>query len=165
MRFGVISDTHGREKNTRQAVRLLQQKQVDCVLHCGDVGSPEIVPLLAEWPTHYVLGNVDLEIADRLQAAIEQQPQHTLHGRFAELEIAGRKIAMLHGDDLQRKQKEIESGTWDLLLYGHTHQAACDLAGEMIVLNPGALHRAAEYSIAIVEASELDIEIVALERS
>ena len=57
--IGVISDTHGHIVNTRRAVRMFESMQVQQVLHCGDIGSPEIPPLFDAWPTHYVLGNVD----------------------------------------------------------------------------------------------------------
>ena len=59
MRLGVISDTHGNLDRTERAVRLLRHWRVEQVIHCGDVGCAEIVGLLAPWPAHFVLGNVD----------------------------------------------------------------------------------------------------------
>ena len=59
MLLGVVSDTHGQTDYTLDAVRMLESLEVDAVLHCGDVGSAEVVRLFKPWPTHFVLGNVD----------------------------------------------------------------------------------------------------------
>ena len=73
--IGVVSDTHGHVVNTCKAVKLFESMAVQAVLHCGDIGSPDIPPLFAAWPTHYVLGNVDgsgrqlLELVDAINAA------------------------------------------------------------------------------------------------
>ena len=97
MRIGVISDTHGHVSNTLAAVRLLESLEVEQVLHCGDIGTPEIPKLLAAWPTHFVFGNCDHE-TDELQEAIAAAGL-TCHDRFGQIELAGRKIAIIHSDD------------------------------------------------------------------
>ena len=72
MRIGVVSDTHGHVPFTRDAVRMLEQLEVELVIHCGDVGSVEIVSLFSAWPTHFVLGNVDADDS-QWDAVIEAQ--------------------------------------------------------------------------------------------
>ncbi len=62
MRIGVVSDTHGHVEFALAAVRMLQSLDVAEVLHCGDIGSPEIVMLFRSWPTHFVFGNVDYDV-------------------------------------------------------------------------------------------------------
>src|SRR5688572_27808371 len=121
MLLGIISDTHGHVRNTVDAVDRLRAAKVEQVIHCGDIGSPAIVDLLKEWPTHYVLGNVDHDI-DELQAAITSAA-HTFYERFGILELAEKRIAFLHGDDSRRWHAAVNDGTWDLLCYGHTHKA------------------------------------------
>lgn len=59
MRIGVLSDTHGQLAFTRQAVAMLESCEVEQVIHCGDIGSVDVVRLLAPWPTHFVFGNCD----------------------------------------------------------------------------------------------------------
>src|SRR3954454_1737270 len=99
MRLGVVSDTHGHVQYACAGVRMLESLGVKAVLHCGDIGSVEIVPVFAAWPTHFVFGNVDVgSQAEELRAAIESAGQ-TCHGRFGEIELAEIKIALLHGDD------------------------------------------------------------------
>ena len=160
MRLGVVSDTHGHVPHAREAVRMLHSLEVETVLHCGDVGTAEIVELFAPWPTHFVFGNCDGDRA-ALAAAIAAQGQ-SCHGQFGRLELAGIKIALLHSDDRRTFQQAIASGEFDLVCYGHTHQASLDQQGRTLVLNPGALYRAQPHSLAVVELPTLQATIVPL---
>ncbi len=160
MLIGVVSDTHGHREFTMNAVRMLESLEVDEVIHCGDIGSAEIVELFSPWPTHFVFGNVDYE-EDELRTAIEQAGQ-TCHNRFGSLVREGKSIAVLHSDDGPRFRQTIDSGGYDLICYGHTHRAALEKQGKSIVLNPGALYRAAKKSIAIVELPAVRIEHISL---
>ena len=160
MRLGIVSDTHGHVPYTHAAVDVLATRKVDVVLHCGDIGSTVIVPLFAAWPTHFVFGNVDRNEAD-LRRAIESAWQ-TCHGRFGRLELAGRRIALIHSDDGVLFRQTIGGGGFDLVCYGHTHVAEHHLEGRTLVLNPGALYRANPHSLAVVELPGLEVEHVAL---
>ena len=160
MRIGVISDTHGHIENTMAAVRMLEALQVERVLHCGDICSPQIPRLLAGWPTHFVFGNCDHGadlIATREAIA---SAGLSCHERFAALELAGRKIALLHSDDLRLFRLVKSSGEYDLVCYGHTHQAAQHREGNTLVLNPGALFRATPHTIAVVDLATMEATIM-----
>ena len=146
MRIGVISETHGDFDRTKNAVRVLASLAVEQVLHCGDIGSPAIVTLFSDWPTHFVFGNVDRD-HDSLRKMIEACHQ-TCHGPMATLELAAVRIAIVHGDDTQRLAETIASGQWDLVCCGHTHLAKEERVGRTLVLNPGAVTRAARCSVA-----------------
>jgi predicted phosphodiesterase len=76
MLLAVISDTHGHVEYTLQAVLKLESLDVDRVIHCGDIGSAAIPPLLARWPVDYVLGNVDRD-SESLRRAIEAASRGT----------------------------------------------------------------------------------------
>jgi putative phosphoesterase len=157
MKIGVVSDTHGHVPYARDAVRMLESLDIELVIHCGDIGSPEIVELFAAWPTHFVFGNVD--DPRRLGGAIGAAGQ-TGHGRFGSLELAGRKIAFLHGDDTALLRQTSTSGKYDLVCHGHTHIARQAQEGRTLILNPGALYRATPHSIAFVELPALAATIV-----
>ncbi len=160
MQLGIVSDTHGHVPYALEAVRMLESLGVEAVLHCGDIGSPEIVGLFSAWPTHFVFGNVDHDEAD-LRRAIRDAGQ-TCHGRLGTLELAGRKIAFLHGDDTALLRETIDSGKWDLVCHGHTHIARQMRQGNTLVLNPGALYRATPHSLAGVELETLAATIISL---
>jgi putative phosphoesterase len=157
MRIGVISDTHGHAANTLAAVRMLQSLEVEVVLHCGDIDTPEIPRLIAGWPVHFVFGNCDRH--DELRAAIVAAG-HQCQERFAALELAGRRIAMIHSDDGRRFREVQTSGEYDLVCYGHTHVAEFHTIGRTLVLNPGALYRANPHTIAVVDLATMQATIV-----
>jgi putative phosphoesterase len=153
IRIGIVSDTHGQSRFTLEAIRLLESLEVAQVIHCGDVGSPDLVRLFQTWPTHFVLGNVDRE-ASRYRRVAEESGNR-LWDRFGELELAGRRIAFLHGDDGMRLRETIQSGDYDVVCHGHTHLPEIRRVGTTMVLNPGALYRAKAHTIATLELPEL----------
>lgn len=155
MLIAVVSDTHGHLEFTRDALRILESIQVERILHCGDIGSVQIIGLLSPWPTHFVFGNVDHQ-HDMLREEIRREGM-TCHDLFGDLELEGRRIAMLHGDDERLLQKTIDSGQWDLVCHGHTHVAEQRYRGKTLVLNPGAVYRARARSIAVVELPSMEV--------
>lgn len=154
MRIGIVSDTHGSVEKTRPAIRMLEALEVEAVLHCGDIGSPEIIEMFAPWPTSFVFGNCDYD-HQGLREAIESAGQ-TCCGEFGELELAGVKIALLHSHDRRRFVDAIDSGDYGLVCYGHTHVPATEIEGKTLVLNPGALYRADPHTIAVVELPSVE---------
>ncbi|MGH7192648.1 MAG: metallophosphoesterase family protein [Candidatus Saccharimonadales bacterium] len=157
MRIGVVSDSHGHVANTGAAVRMLESLEVERVIHCGDVGGDEIVAQFSRWPTHFVFGNVD--DPRRLRLAVEAAGQ-TFHEAFGSLELAGRRIAFLHGDDAPLLRQTIAGGQYALVCHGHTHLAKQSRQGPTLVLNPGALYRATPHSIALVELPAVEATII-----
>ncbi len=155
MRIGVVSDSHGHLDNVRAAVRMLESLGVEQLIHCGDIGSADVVRLLDPWPTHFVFGNVDDDLPG-LRAAI-RAGGHTCHERQGDMLLAGRRIAVVHGDDGRLLRQLIDGGRFDLVCHGHTHVAAQRLVGRTRVLNPGALYRAAYHSLAVVDLPQLEI--------
>jgi putative phosphoesterase len=160
MLLGVISDTHGHIANTLTAVRMLESLQVAAVVHCGDIGSPDIPKLLAAWPAHFVFGNCDHDV-DELRSAITENGM-ACYGLFGNLQLGGRRIALLHSHDARLFRQVTTSGEYDLVCYGHTHQAEQHRAGKTLILNPGALYRATPHSLAVVQLDTMEATIVPL---
>ena len=160
MRLGILSDTHGQVALTRNAIRMLESLDVEAVLHCGDIGTPEVVELFTAWPTHFVFGNCDYDHAE-LALAIKKAGQ-TCHGLFGDLEFAGVRIALLHSHERQRFRQTVDSGDYRVVCYGHTHVAATDQRGDTLVLNPGAIYRANPHSIAVLDLPSVEATIVEL---
>src|SRR5205085_6025996 len=59
MRLGILSDTHGNLATSAAGVRALLDAGAEYLIHCGDVGSTEILELLAGHPAVFVFGNTD----------------------------------------------------------------------------------------------------------
>jgi len=160
LRIGVVSDTHGNMANTLTAIAQLHELQVTHVIHCGDIGSVQIVPLFSGWPAHFVLGNVD-DDESGLRWVVEDQGS-TFHGRVGRIELEGKHIAVIHGDDHAALQTAIRSGEFELVCTGHTHRRELRREGQTLVLNPGALHRANPKSFAVVDWPQGDVTFVDL---
>jgi putative phosphoesterase len=153
MRIGIVSDTHNHVANAMAAADVLSKQSVEAVLHCGDIGGPKIVEAFAAWPTHYVLGNTDDRPAT-IEKAILAAGQ-TFHKSFGDIQLANRRIALLHGDDSRRLAEAITSQEYDLVCSGHTHVPAMRRDNHTLVLNPGALYRARPHTIAIVDLTDM----------
>jgi putative phosphoesterase len=162
MRIGVISDSHGHVENTTAAVRLLATSEVEQVLHCGDIDTEEIPALVTPWPAHFVFGNCDRR-KDELRRAIVAAG-HTCHGRFGAIELHGRKIALIHSDDTQLFRQVQTSGEYDLVCYGHTHEAEYHRIERTLVLNPGALYQANPHSLAVVDLTTMQVKILPIDK-
>jgi putative phosphoesterase len=141
MRIGIVSDTHGRTATAARALELLREAGAELILHCGDIDTPETAACFAGVPTHFVFGNCD-RWRDELREAIRGAGA-SLQEPFGHLELAGKHLAWLHGDDFRLKHDLEQSGAFDYLFYGHTHVASEDRVGTTWVINPGALFRAA----------------------
>ena len=160
MRIGIVSDTHGHVENARRARNMLDAFEVDAVLHCGDIGSVDVVAVFRGLPTHFVFGNVDTDPAS-LRGAI-RRAELSCHERFGALELGGVSIALLHGDDDRARRDAIESGSYRMVCSGHTHVPLEQWHGDVLTLNPGALYRAKPHTLAIVELPSLEAEIISL---
>jgi putative phosphoesterase len=151
MKIGILSDTHGRLDRTRSAIRLLRERGVELILHCGDIDSPATVRLFTDIATHFVLGNWDLE-PTKLRSAMRAIGA-ACHGDFGQLRLAGKRVAWLHGHVRGRRQRLEMSQEWDFVFYGHSHKAEAHRSGRTLVLNPGALHRAKVKTVAVVDVA------------
>jgi len=154
MRLGVLSDTHGHAANTKHAVEKFKQLDVEQILHCGDVGSEEVVSQFSQWPTYFVAGNCDYP--DELGEIVKRNHQHW-EGLFGDLCIEDRQIALLHSHEQHRFDAAVASGQYDLVCYGHTHKYEHHTVGKTHVLNPGAMYRAPQFTIAVVELTTMEI--------
>jgi putative phosphoesterase len=140
MRIAVLSDTHGRQDAVRRALADLRERGITTVLHCGDIDDADTVLLFRGFTAHFVFGNCDWD-REGLRSAMAEIGA-PLHEIFGHVEIAGRKLAFLHGDDKRLMNDVEQSGAYDFLFYGHTHHAEEHATGPTRVINPGALHRA-----------------------
>jgi uncharacterized protein len=105
-------------------------REVDHILHSGDVGKVEIlVELQALAPLTAVYGNTDgLEVRERV-------PQ------VAAIELDGFNVVVTHGDQLGHPTPAGLHEAFpdaEIIVYGHTHKALLELVDKTItVMNPG----------------------------
>ena len=163
MRIAIVSDTHSRHRTVSKALALIEAHDVSAILHCGDIEDAETVHLFRQFPTHFVLGNCDSD-SPELRCAIDESGA-TLQEPFGNLEMDGKKIAWLHGDDLRLFREVERSGHFDYLFYGHSHHPEQHRTGPTLVVNPGALHRATVKSFVVLDLATGKLESVPVEMS
>lgn len=159
MRIGIISDTHDQIARTTRAVSRLIEAGAEAVVHCGDLTRPDVVDEFAGIPTYFVLGNNDYDEGGlrRAMAAING----VCLGRVGELELGGKRIAVTHGD-LTREVRLLASRNPDYLLLGHSHVAADYYEGATRWINPGALHRAAGWTVGLLDLATDAYSVLAI---
>ena len=156
MRIGIVSDTHDRSEAVSEAVRLLEEQQVELILHCGDIESVETVQLFKPLPTHFVFGNWDKERA-KLSAAIKG-----IGGWYSEsfgaIELGGKRIAWVHSHERHQLYQLERSDYFDYVFYGHTHVREQHRTGRTLVANPGALFRANPKTCCVLDVASGEIK-------
>jgi uncharacterized protein len=126
VRLGIISDTHGLLRPEVFEVF----KQVDHILHAGDVGQPQLlIELEAIAPLTAVYGNVD---GPELRARLPQ---------VAEVELDGFAVVVTHGDQFGHPTPATLHAAFpraEIIVYGHTHKPLLELVDRTVtVMNPG----------------------------
>lgn len=138
MRIAVISDTHSRTASVQAALRVIAERGVEVIIHCGDIQDGDTVRLFPAH-THFVIGNCDYDRGE-IETAVGEIGA-TLHGAWGHLELAGQSLAFTHGDDRRLLYDLEHANTFDFLFHGHTHIANENRIGKTRVINPGALQR------------------------
>jgi len=123
MKVCIVSDSHDRGEPLAQAVREAKAQGAEVVLHCGDlIGTQTLRPTLAlGLPVHIIHGNNIGDPQSLHRWAAESHGQLRYHGVDGRLELAGKRIIMLHYDDYGYAMAC--TGHWDLVCCGHSHRA------------------------------------------
>ncbi len=157
MRIAIVSDTHSRTPAIVRALELIAERKIPLIVHCGDIEDDEAVRLFPSY-THFVFGNCDHDKSGIRRAVGEIEA--TLHEPFGHLEIAGKTLGFLHGDDHGLLRDLIQSKAFAYIFHGHTHVRRDEHIGPTRVINPGALHRARPKTFAILDVDMGELEMV-----
>jgi putative phosphoesterase len=145
----IVSDSHDRADALAEAVREAKAAGAEAVIHCGDlIGAQTVKPALAQGlPMHLIHGNNvgDTQALHRQSNASGGLLQY--HGADARLELAGRRVFVVHYDDYGYAMAC--TGQWDLVCCGHSHKAEVrKVTGvngkETCLVNPGTVAGLAE---------------------
>src|SRR5579871_942509 len=162
MRLGILSDTHDELDRTRRAVQLLCDAGAEALVHCGDLASPPIVAACAALPGWFVLGNHDADGVPALRQADAEAGVVCL-GWGGVVALAGKRVGVAHGH-LTADVRRVLAERPDYLLTGHAHYPSDGAAGAVRRINPGALHRADAYTVAVLEVESGLLEFLRVDR-
>ncbi|MFH1064173.1 MAG: metallophosphoesterase [Candidatus Woesearchaeota archaeon] len=150
MKIGLISDTHDNVANIQRAVKKFQEENVDLVIHLGDIVAPATLQFFQGLKMKVISGNCDGDV-DHIRSKCSDFGFEYLGG-FAELELEGKRIYLMHQDPSVEAPEKI--GEYDYIFHGHTHVRRDEVADGTHIVNPGAHYYKTEGTIAVVDIGE-----------
>lgn len=169
-RIGIISDTHGSLKDTKDALRLFGA--IDLLIHVGDVlyhgprnplppgyGPKELAAYLEQWPDEaivFVRGNCDADVDEMVLG-------HDLSCAVRVIDVGPVRILALHGyRESERARLELADRVdADLVVTGHTHVKVLRETQGRVLLNPGSttLPKDGSRSAALLDLDAREIQM------
>ena len=134
----MLGDTHVHPPHFKKAVKVLNREAADRYLHIGDFISPFVIPVLATLAGE-VSGAYENNDGDHdlLRQRCRETGNVSIAGTFSEFHADGVRIALLHGHEGAILDVIVESGLYDVVVYGHSHRAGIAEKGPTLVINPG----------------------------
>lgn len=158
MKIGILSDTHDQIHRTQRAIQMLAGAGAEYYIHCGDICGQAVLDLFAGLPAACVWGNNDYDQGS-LGPYAESIGVRAL-GTIGVLDLGGKRFAVTHGDRRGLIRSALETPGVDYVLMGHTHILRDERMGGLRIINPGALHRAALKSVALLETTSDELQII-----
>lgn len=158
MKLGLVSDTHDNLETVESAVEFFLEQEVDAVVHCGDMVAPFTAELFdADFDFYAVRGNNDGEWD--LKKTVEEFGE--FYNNIAELEFENSLVAVYHGTEEELVSALVESGKYDYVLRGHTHEKNLREEDETVEINPGGIavpFAPGSFHVATLELPEGEIQ-------
>ncbi len=169
MKLAVVSDTHDHMNNIIKAVSIINERNVDIVLHCGDY----VAPFVKDWfnnlndnikNKHFygVWGNND---GERFYLGKYLGQICNIVGYEFLKDLDGKKVYASHMPSQTTIDALISSGKFDIVLSGHTHIVINKKHDNGVLeVNPGELcgYLTKKATFAIVDTNRMQAEIIEL---
>lgn len=163
MKIGVLSDTHNAVEATRRAVDQLVDSDAEVLIHCGDFTEwPMLEVCTVGLPFYFVFGNNDADTVPSLTRSAAELGANCLEWRGM-LELGGKRLGVTHGHMKSDVAPLLEAKP-DYLLTGHSHQKGDWHDGPTRRVCPGALYRAKEYTVALIDLDRDDVRFLTIKK-
>jgi putative phosphoesterase len=165
MIIGIMSDTHDNLVAIDRALKIFRDRDLDVLIHLGDIISPFALAKILEFPVKIMIitGNNDGDILQLKELAVKGGA--TLKQFMYTINIDGKKLFLTHGFGSKEQTKSYVdavamTGFYDIVLYGHTHEATAYYLGRTLVLNPGEVcgYLTGKQTIAIINLETMKYE-------
>ncbi len=165
MLIGAISDTHDNLPQIEKAVKYLNDQKVGLVLHAGDYIAGFVIPKFKQLNCKLigVFGNNDGD-HELLKKRFSETTNCTIHDRFAAVTVEGYRIALLHGEEIELLNVIVNSGYFDTVIHGHTHNSSVEKMGKTLAINPGELcgYLTGKSTLALLDTVKHEAKIIEL---
>jgi uncharacterized protein len=165
MLIGAVSDSHDNIAMIEKAVEALNSQNVGLVLHAGDYCSPFTIAHFKKLHCNFigVFGNNDGD-NQLLIKRFQETTNCVIRDRFTQVNAEGYRIALLHGDETELLNVLIDTGYFDAVIHGHSHNKGIEQRGKTLVINPGELcgYLTGKASFALLDTERKEAKIVEL---
>jgi hypothetical protein len=165
MLIGAISDTHDNLPQVEKAVKYLNSQKVGLVLHAGDYVAGFVIPKFKQLNCKLigVFGNNDGD-HELLKKRFSETTNCTIHDRFAAINVEGYRIALLHGTETELLDAIIDSGYFDAVIHGHSHNKSIEKKGKTLAINPGEVcgYLTGKCTVALLDTAKHEAKIIEL---
>ena len=151
MKFAAFSDTHDNVEAIRDLVREIKKEKFDILFHAGDVISPFALREFSGLDNlHIAFGNNDGDRQKLIEIALQNG------WKIADV-ITFKNIAVYHGTT--KEILDLLSKKFEIVIYGHTHEAVIKRDGKRTLVNPGEVcgYLTGKRSYAVYEDGEFSI--------
>jgi hypothetical protein len=165
MLIGAISDTHDNLPQVEKAVKYLNDQKVGLVLHAGDYVAGFVIPKFKQLNCKLigVFGNNDGD-HELLKKRFSETANCTIHDRFAQVTVEGYRIALLHGTETELLDAIINSGYFDAVIHGHSHNKSVEKKGKTLAINPGEVcgYLTGKSTLALLDTNKNEAKLIEL---
>jgi len=163
MIIGAISDTHDNLPQIEKAVKYLNAQKVNLVLHAGDYVAGFVIPKFKQLNCKLVgvFGNNDGD-HELLKKRFSETTNCTIHDRFATVEVEDYRIALLHGEQTELLNAIINSGYFNAVIHGHSHNKSTEKKDKTLAINPGELcgYLTGKSTLALLDTTKHEAKII-----
>ena len=113
-------------------------------------------------PFYFVFGNHDSDMVGILESEADTHSNANCLGWGGEIALANKRIAVVHGHLTMDLNPLLEAQP-DYLLSGHFHEPRDWMHGTTRRIIPGALHRAENFTVALLDLSTDKLEFIEID--
>ncbi len=156
MIIGIISDTHDHMDNLKKAMEVFKSQKIEHMIHAGDFTSPFTWRVVKDFKGGFtgIFGNNDGE-----RVLLKRLYQDRIYTQPYKFSLHNRRIVVMHEPDVI--DALADSGHFDLIIFGHTHEPIIKKINNTLIINPGEacgwLYGKPTVAIANLETMEAEI--------
>lgn len=138
MKIGVLSDTHDHLSNITTVLAACRERQIETLIHCGDLTSLEMVSHFKGFRVIYTTGNMDFATG-AIKKRFTKLRSDNFVGPVFKGQINGVVIAATHSHIDSKVSDLVNQQRYKWIFHGHTHQRRDEVIRGARIINPGAL--------------------------
>lgn len=164
MKIGIMSDSHDHRSNIRKALELFTEKEIEAIIHAGDLISPFCVKMFEEYKGKFYLCSGNNK-GDTAVISEMMKEVGFFYPEIGEISLDGQKFALYHGtEELVLNSLIYPKDPYDYIITGHTHKKLLKKVGKTIIINPGETFDLYDHpTVAILDTTTRKVEFYSLD--